>query len=92
MAITWTDCTEKFDGLEVVSFRGQTDKTIVTVEELITGPDGNLQKLGVVGVRAYSRRSSVDILRTMHVPADPGNDPCATAQAKAEEFIKLFDL
>ncbi len=90
--IKWADVTEEFDGLKVVAFRGETGRSIVTVEELITGPDSSLRKLDVIGVRAYDSRSSTDILRTIRVTADPGEDPCATARAKAEEFIKLFNL
>lgn len=92
----WNKTVDNIDGLTVHTFRGfsgsLSKSAYVVVEEILSGPDGAAIKTGEVGLCASNYRTGTDILRTIRIPADPGEDPCATARAKAEEFVKLFNL
>lgn len=87
----WTKRTDEVDGLTVDSWMGISDgTTLVIAEEALSGDP--LVKTGEINVYASNYRTGHDVLRTVKVKADPGEDPCATARSKAEEFIKLFNL
>lgn len=87
----WTKRVEEVDGLTVHSWRGISNgTTLVIAEEALSGDP--LVKTGEVNVYASNYRTCRDVLRTVKVKADPGEDPCATARSKAEEFVELFAL